>query len=450
MGARDLVLKKELNNQARSLTYSPAQSPVLITADGSGKLLALVEWSGADWVLRRLQTDLEVQSDAPTAEQHIYSAPVKMSYRKQTWSIFTKDRLWDAESTIQKDIEAQPRRQIVLLAAQRVLHTELLPVDCLKSEHPLLTGIALPALLDENWVSMNIAAGLELRSRIVYVRDPEINHELSSPMLVSLVLAFFVLFGTSVMFKSQMQDVAQEKALAPVEVSAAQIEAIRQAMSEAETSPDAGAVNTTVRPEAAVAPKAVAKSETTKAVKVNPALNKLLGALSSARVATQGGSTTGATGTGVVGANLVDAKSGGSGAALSKGKGLDGVAKGHSLSGESVGRASVSWLEEEAIVDGGLDKDEIARIIRSHLGEIRYCYERQLSADPSLQGKVQVRFVIGGEGSVLERQVNQSTLSNGFVEGCILQKVSTWNFPKPKGGVKVAVTYPFLFRLSSE
>lgn len=121
-------------------------------------------------------------------------------------------------------------------------------------------------------------------------------------------------------------------------------------------------------------------------------------------------------------------------------KGVGGLSLGN------VGNATVGVLEEETEVDGGLDRDVIARVIQSELGQIRYCYERQLSANPSLFGKVQVKFTIGADGKVTSQSVGSSTLQSAMVEGCILRRIAGFQFPKPKGGTLVMVSYPFLFR----
>lgn len=120
--------------------------------------------------------------------------------------------------------------------------------------------------------------------------------------------------------------------------------------------------------------------------------------------------------------------------------GMGGLAAG------GAGSASVGILEEETEIEGGLDKDVIARVIQSQLGEIRYCYERQLSAEPDIYGKVLVRFTIDANGSVSAQKVGLTTLRSAMVEGCILRRVANWKFPKPKGGTTVLVTYPFLFK----
>ncbi|MFP5518836.1 MAG: AgmX/PglI C-terminal domain-containing protein [Bdellovibrionia bacterium] len=119
---------------------------------------------------------------------------------------------------------------------------------------------------------------------------------------------------------------------------------------------------------------------------------------------------------------------------------------GSNLSQGKIGSAGVGLIEDESEVIGGLDPEIIAQYIRSQLGQILYCYERQLSAQPDLYGKVAVKFTIGPNGGVEARAINNSTLKNSTVEGCILSKIANWKFPAPQGGTKVLVTYPFMFK----
>lgn len=112
----------------------------------------------------------------------------------------------------------------------------------------------------------------------------------------------------------------------------------------------------------------------------------------------------------------------------------------------STGNAGVGLIEDEGEITGGLDREVIAQYIKSKLGQILYCYERQLSANPDLFGKVAVKFTIGASGAVEQQLVSDTTLKNATVEGCILNKISNWRFPTPQGGTKVVVTYPFLFK----
>lgn len=116
------------------------------------------------------------------------------------------------------------------------------------------------------------------------------------------------------------------------------------------------------------------------------------------------------------------------------------------LGAGNTGNGGVGLIEEESEIVGGLDREVIAQYIKSQLGQILYCYERQLSAHPDLFGKVAVKFTIAGTGSVETQAIGDTTLKNATVEGCILNKVAKWKFPAPAGGTKVLVTYPFLFK----
>jgi TonB family protein len=95
---------------------------------------------------------------------------------------------------------------------------------------------------------------------------------------------------------------------------------------------------------------------------------------------------------------------------------------------------------------GSIDKALIKGVIEAHRSQIRYCYESALAASPALDGKVVVRFVIVADGKVAEATVKQSTLGHEPVEKCITERLLRWEFPKPKGGGKVVVSYPFIFR----
>jgi TonB family protein len=129
-----------------------------------------------------------------------------------------------------------------------------------------------------------------------------------------------------------------------------------------------------------------------------------------------------------------------------KGGGSGDYKDGSALGTGNVGNGEVALEDAESVVEGGLDRDVIAAIIKEHLGQIRYCYERQLAADADLYGKIKVKFNIGADGSVETQSIGQSTLKSAMVEECILRRIATWKFPKPKGGTKVMVSYPFLFK----
>lgn len=103
-------------------------------------------------------------------------------------------------------------------------------------------------------------------------------------------------------------------------------------------------------------------------------------------------------------------------------------------------------LEEEALIEGGLDRDQIAAVINKHIGQIIYCYERGLQKSPNLKGRVGVNFTINGRGKVSSANIGSSSLRSANVEGCIVNRLKSWPFPKPVGGVNVKVSYPFVLK----
>lgn len=103
-------------------------------------------------------------------------------------------------------------------------------------------------------------------------------------------------------------------------------------------------------------------------------------------------------------------------------------------------------VKSEALVEGGLDRNEIAAVIERHIGEIRYCYEQGLQTNPKLAGRVSMRFFIAANGYVSTANITNTSLHSKLVEGCITTRLKTWKFPNPRGGVVVKVNYPFVLR----
>jgi outer membrane biosynthesis protein TonB len=99
--------------------------------------------------------------------------------------------------------------------------------------------------------------------------------------------------------------------------------------------------------------------------------------------------------------------------------------------------------QAKARVEGALDKDIIRRIVRAHINEVRSCYNQGLTKDPKLAGRVEIKFVIGSTGHVTRSKVTGSTLDEAGVSSCMAKAVKLWRFPKPRGGGKVVVDYPF-------
>jgi TonB family protein len=147
----------------------------------------------------------------------------------------------------------------------------------------------------------------------------------------------------------------------------------------------------------------------------------------------------GGTGEGTIGLGNLGTigKGGGGGSGSGYGRGAGG------LGGRRAKAPEV--MPGVANVRGSLDKEIIRRIIRRHINEVKYCYEQELIRKADLGGRVAVTFTIAATGQVVTSVVQNSTMGNVRVEGCVVQAVRRWEFPKPLGGGIVIVTYPFNF-----
>lgn len=159
-----------------------------------------------------------------------------------------------------------------------------------------------------------------------------------------------------------------------------------------------------------------------------------------------GGVQTSIYGKGLVAAPLgAGANMAGGGGYGTKGKGGGQAGYGKLSMVGSAGNMPIP-LGKEALIDGGLDLDMVSEVIRRNMGQIRFCYEQGLQMDPSLAGRVGVKFTIGANGQVKIADVENTTLNSKQIEDCILLRLRSWKFPLPDGGVDVKVSYPFSFK----
>jgi pSer/pThr/pTyr-binding forkhead associated (FHA) protein len=165
---------------------------------------------------------------------------------------------------------------------------------------------------------------------------------------------------------------------------------------------------------------------------------------------------------GVTGAKGVQRGSGGLG---SRGSGLGGGGSAEGLGGLGTkgsgsgrsgfgagggdfgakGEGGIGMVGGDPIILGALDRALIDEVIKRHMSQIRYCYQRELTKDPTLSGKIVIKFVISRDGSVSSASVKTTTMNNNAVQSCVVGRFMRMQFPQPKGGGIVIVSYPFLF-----
>ena len=127
------------------------------------------------------------------------------------------------------------------------------------------------------------------------------------------------------------------------------------------------------------------------------------------------------------------------------GGGLGGYGTTSVGSGEGKSLSSVA-LSNDLLLDGGLDRSVVQATIAKYLSQVRACYEQGLQKNAALVGQVLMNFEINGGGDLNFAKVDRSSLGDREVENCISNRMMTWKFPSPKGGVNVKVSYPFMLR----
>lgn len=121
-----------------------------------------------------------------------------------------------------------------------------------------------------------------------------------------------------------------------------------------------------------------------------------------------------------------------------------GFGSGHGRLGGSHKTRAPKVRMGQTTVSGRLPPEVIQRIVRQNYGRFRMCYEQGLSRNPNLEGRVQVRFVIGRDGSVSNVQNGGSDLPDSGVVSCVISAYYGLSFPQPEGGI-VTVVYPIMF-----
>lgn len=166
-------------------------------------------------------------------------------------------------------------------------------------------------------------------------------------------------------------------------------------------------------------------------------------------LANTGGISTAAGGAGVRRGGM-SASAGGiaGGGGLGAGRAIEGGGSGIGGGGTVVverrisGNASLGSGDAEG-GEGTLDASRVAGVLRGQMGGIRSCYERALRNNPTLSGRLDLRFTIGTSGRVTS--ASASGLSAAPEVGpCVVSRIRGLVFPTPEGG-SVDFSFPFNF-----
>ena len=96
------------------------------------------------------------------------------------------------------------------------------------------------------------------------------------------------------------------------------------------------------------------------------------------------------------------------------------------------------------MVNGHLEPRDVESTIMRETPRFRACYEAGLRNNPSLQGRVSTRFIVGSDGYVSHVANAASDLPDADVINCVNRVYYGIAFPKPKNGI-VTVIFSLLF-----
>ena len=108
----------------------------------------------------------------------------------------------------------------------------------------------------------------------------------------------------------------------------------------------------------------------------------------------------------------------------------------------------VSIPLDQLSVLGSIDKTIIRRIVQRHLNEIRYCYDGEYHGRFGGSGSLVGQLVIAPTGKVVSAHIATSTLKNERLEGCVLNAIKRWEFPKTNSGGFALESLPFQFGMA--
>ncbi|HEY1692044.1 MAG TPA: AgmX/PglI C-terminal domain-containing protein [Polyangiaceae bacterium] len=112
-------------------------------------------------------------------------------------------------------------------------------------------------------------------------------------------------------------------------------------------------------------------------------------------------------------------------------------------SGNGPGEHGIAGAGGGGAAHGGLNPEQIRRVVIAHRGALQACYEIEAQKDPTLKGGVTVSWTIDPSGAVTSAGLAGSTIHNQRVEGCVLRQVRSWHFPSSDGNSQA--TFPFSF-----
>jgi len=92
---------------------------------------------------------------------------------------------------------------------------------------------------------------------------------------------------------------------------------------------------------------------------------------------------------------------------------------------------------------GDYSAEEIDRVIKAHAGVLRACYQKQLTKEPKLAGKLTYEIKIDTAGAVSRVMLKSSTAKSTALDDCLKIQIMRFKFPAKSNAA--VVVYPLIF-----
>ena len=127
---------------------------------------------------------------------------------------------------------------------------------------------------------------------------------------------------------------------------------------------------------------------------------------------------------------------------------------------ESVGRTAVTTVASNVNVNVTTQAPEVTgessslqersqsaiqKVVSRQSRRLKRLYEEWLKRDPSLSGRLTIRFVILPSGSVANISIVKTSTNNADFDAMVVRYITRWRFPEVSGAGSVDVVYPFVF-----
>lgn len=111
-----------------------------------------------------------------------------------------------------------------------------------------------------------------------------------------------------------------------------------------------------------------------------------------------------------------------------------------------------AYIQTETVVLGSMDPELLRKILQQYLPQFRHCYQQELVYNSDdIKGIVDLNFEITGAGKVSKIRVKaKDSRFSKKGTNCMAKVLAIIDFPKPKGGGRVAVRQPLSFYAEQE